>query len=88
MGKGVGNVRPGGRLAGVEDVVIPLRPEDERGREILDAFEQQEALKPMQVIGDGTRRYRLQGEDVDVDSLDPVLSRIDPNWRSHITTWR
>ena len=45
-------------------------------------------MQSVQEIGDGTRRYHLVGEDVDLDTLDPELDRIDPNWRSHIRAYR
>lgn len=44
-------------------------------------------MQSVQEIG-GTRRYHLVGEDVDLDTLDPELDRIDPNWRSHIRAYR
>jgi hypothetical protein len=72
----------------VDQVVIAYRPEDERGREILDNLPQRIEMQSVQEIGDGTRRYHLVGEDVDLDSLDPELDRIDPNWRSHIRAYR
>jgi hypothetical protein len=71
----------------VDEVVIAFRPEDERGREILDGLPQRIEMQSVQEIG-GTRRYHLVGEDVDLDTLDPELDRIDPNWRSHIRAYR
>ena len=56
--------------------VIALRPEDDRGREILDKLEKQTEVQPEQVIDDGTRRYHLHGEGVYVSALDPMLDKI------------
>lgn len=68
--------------------VIALRPEDDRGREILDELEKQTEVQPEQVVDDGTRRFYLHGKDVYVSSLDPLLDRIDPDWRDHVTNRR
>ena len=72
----------------MDEVVIAYRPEDERGREILDSLPQRIEMQSVQEVADGTRRYHLVGEDLDLDSLDPELDRIDPNWRSHISSYR
>ena len=72
----------------MDEVVIAYRPEDERGREILDSLPQRIEMQSVQEVADGTRRYHLVGEDVGLDSLDPELDRIDPNWRSHISSYR
>lgn len=69
-------------------VVIAMRPKTRRGQEILNAFEAQNEMQPMQVVDDGTRRYRVEVEDADVDVFDPMLDRFDRDWRSHITNWR
>ena len=45
-------------------------------------------VQPDQVVDDGTRRYYLHGKGVDVNALDPMLDKIDPDWREHITNWR
>jgi hypothetical protein len=68
--------------------VIALRPEDDRGREILDELEKRTEVQPEQVIDDGTRRYHLHGKGVYVSSLDPMLDRIDLDWRDHVTKRR
>ena len=68
--------------------VIALRPETDRGREILDELEKRTEMQPEQVIEDGTRRYHLSAEDADADALDPILNKIDPNWRDDVTDWR
>ncbi len=68
--------------------VIALRPEDDRGREILDKLEKQTEVQPEQVIDDGTRRYHLHGEGVYVSALDPMLDKIDPDWRDHVESGR
>ena len=75
-------------LADVDEVVIAFRPEDERGREILDGLPQRIEMQSVHESADGTRRYHLVGEDVDLDSLEPELDRIDANWRSHISAYR
>ena len=68
--------------------VIALHPETDRGGEILDKLAQRTQAQPDQVVDDGTRRYYLHGDDVDVNALDPMLDKIDPNWRDHIENWR
>ncbi len=69
-------------------VVIALRPEDDRGREILDKLEKQTEVQPERVVDDGTRRYHLHGKGVYVSALDPMLDKIDPDWRDHVTDRR
>lgn len=70
-------------------VIIPLRPETDRGREILDTFEKRFGIDPDHVEpADGTRRYRVDEDDADVDALDGRLDRVAADWRSHVTTWR
>lgn len=66
--------------------VISLRPNDDRGNKILDRMEEETAVRPTQVIDDGTRRYDLESTN-DLDAFDPMLDKIDPNWREHITNW-
>ena len=69
--------------------VITLRPETDRGREILDEVEARTEMRPIEpVADDGTRRYYLHAVDADVDALEPVLDKIDQDWRSHVTIWR
>jgi hypothetical protein len=70
--------------------VIALRPETDRGREILDELEKRTELRPDPgaLAGDGTRRYWLAAEDAEVYVLDPELDKIDPDWRDHVTKWR
>jgi hypothetical protein len=68
-------------------VVIALRPETERGREILDELEKETHEHPMQRLTDGTRRFHLTAEDADVDAFDSKLDEIDRNWRHHVTNW-
>jgi hypothetical protein len=72
----------------VDEVVIALRPEDERGREILAGLPQRIEMQSVQESADGTWRYHLVGDDLDLHSLDPELDRIDPKWRSHISAYR
>jgi len=38
-------------------------------------------MQSVQETPDGSRRYQLVGENLDVDSLDSELDRIDPDWR-------
>jgi hypothetical protein len=70
--------------------LIALRPETDRGREILDELEKRTELRPDPgaLAGDGTRRYWLAAEDAEVYVLDPELDKIDPDWRDHVTKWR
>jgi hypothetical protein len=69
--------------------VIALRPETDRGREILDEVEARTEMRSTEpVADDGTRRYYLHAVDADVDALEPVLDKIDRDWRSHVTIWR
>jgi len=67
--------------------VIALRPDDDRGGEILDELERRTAPRPEQ-LDDGTRRYYLDAPDADVDVFDPMLDKIDRDWRNHVTNWR
>ena len=68
--------------------VIALRPEDDRGLEVLDEFEARFNIQPMQVIDDGTRRYHLDVKDAEVDAFDSMLDKVDPDWSHHLTNWR
>jgi hypothetical protein len=68
--------------------VIALSPEDDRGREILDELEKQTEVLPDLVVDAGTRCYHLHGEGVYASSLYPMLDKIDPDWREHITSRR
>jgi hypothetical protein len=68
--------------------VIALRPEDDRGQEILDEFEVRFNIQPMQVIDDGTRSYHLDAKDAEVDAFDSLLDKVDPYWSNHIENWR
>lgn len=58
-----------------------LVPLDDRGREIIDAFEEATNEQPTEVQEDGSRRYFLHGGDASVHTLD----RIDPDWHEHVT---
>jgi hypothetical protein len=50
---------------------IALRPNDDRGREILDMLEEladlegRTEMRPTDILGDGTRRYHLDATDAD-----------------------
>jgi hypothetical protein len=68
--------------------VIALRPDTDRGREILDELEQKTQMRPEQVLEDGTRRYYLTAQDADVDAFDAMLDTIEADWRNHLTNWR
>ena len=69
--------------------VIALRPETDRGSEILDELEAENEMSPTEpVADDGTHRYYLHAVDADVDALHPMLDKIDGDWRSHVTIWR
>jgi hypothetical protein len=65
--------------------VIALRPETERGREILDDLENRHDKWPMNVLSDGTRRYQVDAPEADVDAFDPMLDDIDSDWRRHVS---
>ncbi|MEK6273438.1 MAG: hypothetical protein AABM42_12480 [Actinomycetota bacterium] len=67
--------------------VIALRPDTERGREILDQLEQRIHVRPERVVDDGTRRFLLD-PNADVDAFNSTLDAIDSDWRSHLTDWR
>lgn len=67
--------------------VIALRPNDERGLEILHELEKRTEMQPEQVTGGDTRTYYLSGEDADSKAFDPMLDKIDPDWRHHVTHW-
>ena len=60
---------------------VLLVPLDDRGRKIVDAFEETTNEQPTEVQEDGGRRYYLHGEDRSADTLD----RIDPDWQEHVT---
>ena len=80
----------------MDDVTISFRPRDQQGGRILDELqrriETRPELKSVQivedVVGEKTRRYRLVGEDVDIDNLDPELDGVALNWREHVEHWR
>jgi len=63
---------------------IALHPNDDRGGEILDELEKQTELKP-EILPDGSHRYYLSATDADVDAFDPMLDKIDSDWRDHLT---
>jgi hypothetical protein len=69
-------------------VVICLRPEDDKGREILGELEKQTEIEPEPALEDGTRRYHLTAEGIDLHAFDPMLDKIDADWRDHIENWR
>jgi hypothetical protein len=65
--------------------VIRLVPLDERGREIIDELEENTRKQPSEIQADGGRLYHLEGEDVSGEGFDVILSRIDSDWRDHVT---
>jgi hypothetical protein len=68
--------------------VIALRPGSERGAEILDELEEQTDMRPTEVLPDGTRGYYLDAASAGVDDFDPMLDKIDRDWREHVTKRR
>ena len=66
--------------------VIALRPDTERGAEILDELEAQTDMRPTEVMEDGTRGYYLDAANAGVTDFDSMLAKIDSDWRKHITT--
>ena len=60
---------------------VRLVPIDDRGPEIIDAFEKATNVRPTEVQEDGSRLYYLHGDDASGDTLD----RIDPDWQEHVT---
>ena len=68
--------------------VIALRPDTERGAEILDQLEEQTDMRPTEVLHDGTRGYYLDAANTGVDDFDPRLDKIDRDWREHVTKRR
>jgi hypothetical protein len=68
--------------------VTSLRPETDRGAEILDEFEARFSVQPMQETDDGTRRLHLDAKDAEVDAFDSMLDQVDPSWSHHLTNWR
>ena len=68
--------------------VISLKPKDDRGNAILDELEARNEMKPNEsILEDGTRRYYLIVEAADVDAFNPMLDKIDSNWRDHVENW-
>ena len=69
-------------------VEITLRSNDDRGREILDRFQEWTVSVAMraEVMDDGTRRFtNFSGRGTDVDAFDRFLDGIDADWRDHVT---
>lgn len=65
---------------------ITLQPHDDRGREILDELEQETGELPFRTNNaTGSREYYLNAQDVDTSGFDPMLDRIDADWRDHIS---
>ena len=77
----------GGRLApdAIMAAVIALHPETDRGRKILDDLEKRAEMRPAHVVDDGTRRYYLVAGDAGTQAFDPMLDKIDPAWRQHLS---
>jgi hypothetical protein len=70
----------------VEEFVIAFRPEDERGRAIVEALEDLADITLRQVLQ--ARRYGLIRRGADIGSIDSELERIDPSWHEHIKLYR
>jgi hypothetical protein len=64
---------------------ISLRPNDDRGLEILYELEERTEMKPTELLEDGTRSYYLSATDADVNAFDPMLDKIDRDWPDHVT---
>ena len=58
---------------------IALRPNDDRGREILDMLEEfadlegRTEMRPTDILGDGTRRYHLDTEAFELAGEDSTV---------------
>jgi hypothetical protein len=73
----------------VEEFAIAFRPEDKRGRAIVEALEDLADITLRQVLQ--ARRYGLIRRDADVGNVGNIgseLDRIDPSWRDHIKIYR
>lgn len=82
----------------MEDIVIPYRPKDKRGTELIFALGRRLAggsvqgveMKSFQwPLDDGSARYHLFGESVGADCLggdclEPELTELDHTWRDHL----
>jgi hypothetical protein len=65
---------------------VRFTPLDDRGREILDELEQQTHLGPYRTKEQtGERDYSVIADGLDVEGFDPVLDRIDADWRRHLS---
>jgi hypothetical protein len=64
--------------------LVSLHPLTDRGREILDKLEARTEMRPTEVENK-TRQYYLNAADADVDAFDPMLDKIDPHWRNHVS---
>lgn len=65
--------------------IVELRPLTERGAEILDELEMRTKMQPFEMGEQGARRYHLSSSDAGVDGFDPMLEKIDPSWREHVS---
>jgi hypothetical protein len=70
----------------VEEFAIAFRPEDKRGRAIVEALEDLADITLRQVLQ--ARRYGLIRRGADVGNIGSELDRIDPSWRDHIKIYR
>jgi hypothetical protein len=52
--------------------------------EILDKLEASTEMRPMDVEN-RTRRYYLSAANADIDAFNPMLDKIDPHWRVHVS---
>jgi hypothetical protein len=65
--------------------VVQLTALDDRGREIIAELEERTQERPREILEDGTREYYLSAHQVGPDGFDPMLDRIDSDWRDHLT---
>jgi hypothetical protein len=66
----------------VEIRLVPVGP---RGRALLDRLERATAMAPAEIEpGTGARWYYLASAYADVDAFDPVLDRLDEDWRGQL----
>jgi hypothetical protein len=71
-------------VAKLGGAVIVYHPRSGRGNEILDELEWG-TLTRGEVLEDGSRRYVLLGHAATMRAFEPMLDRVAPDWREHIT---
>jgi hypothetical protein len=65
--------------------IVRLTPLDDRGRELLNELERATAMRPQETFEDGSRSYWLSAAHAGVDGFDPMLDKLDANWREHVS---